>query len=67
VSVVTFEDLQALSGYRQQSKVIAWAREQGLKFVVGGDGLPRTTTDYLAEVFDGTEATQQATPVLFGR
>lgn len=64
--VVQFEDLQSLSGYRQKSKVIAWAREQGLKFVIGGDGLPRTTTDYLAEVFDGTETTQEATPVLFG-
>jgi len=66
VPVVAFEDLQALSGYRQQSKVIAWCREQGLKFVVGGDGLPRTTSDYLAEVLDGTEAKQQATPIRFG-
>lgn len=65
--VVTYEDLKELSGYKQKSKVIAWAREQGLKFVVGGDGFPRTTADYLAEVFDGTEATTKTTPVLFGR
>jgi hypothetical protein len=62
---VPFEALQELSGYKQQKRVIAWAREQGLKFVIGGDGLPRTTTDFLAEVFDGTEATTKTTPVLF--
>ena len=66
MSVVTFEELQALSGYRQQSKVIAWAREQGLKFVVGGDGLPRTTTDYLAEVFDGPKEKTDFAPIRFG-
>lgn len=65
MSVVPFEALQELSGYKQQKRVIAWAREQGLKFVIGGDGLPRTTTDFLAEVFDGTEATTKTTPVLF--
>ena len=66
MSIVSYKELQELSGYRQQSKVVDWCREQGLKFVIGGDGLPRTTTDYLAEVFDGTEETQQATPVRFG-
>ena len=66
MSVVSFKELQALSGYRQQSKVIAWAREQGLKFVVGGDGLPRTTTDYLAEVFDDTQKTTGSAPIRFG-
>ena len=67
MSVVTFDDLRELSGFKQQSKVIAWCREQGLKFVIGGDGLPRTTSDYLAEVFDGTETATKTTPVLFGR
>ena len=66
MSVVSFKELQALSGYRQQAKVIAWAREQGLKFVVGGDGLPRTTTDYLAEVFDDTQKTTGSAPIRFG-
>lgn len=66
MSVVTFEELQELSGFKQQTKVIAWAREQGLKFVVGGDGLPRTTTDYLAEVFDDTEKTTGSAPIRFG-
>ena len=66
MAVVDFTDLQALSGYKQVSKVIAWAREQGLKFVVGGDGLPRTTTDYLAEVFDDTQKTKGSAPIRFG-
>ena len=66
MAVIDFDQLQTLSGYRQKSKVIAWAREQGLKFVVGGDGLPRTTTDYLAEVFHGTEEKTDLAPIRFG-
>ena len=64
--IVSFEDLQELSGYKQRSKVVDWCREQGLKFVVGGDGLPRTTTDYLAEVFHGTEEKTDFAPIRFG-
>ena len=65
--VVQFEDLQALSGYKQVSKVIEWLREHKVKFVIGGDGKPRTFDDYLREAIDGETRPKEATPVLFGR
>ena len=67
MSVVPFEALQELSGYKQVSKVIEWLRENKLRYVVGGDGKPRTTSDFLAEDLDGKPAEKKATPVLFGR
>ncbi|NDB65906.1 MAG: DUF4224 domain-containing protein [Euryarchaeota archaeon] len=67
MSVVQFEALQELSGYKQVSKVIEWLREHRIRYVVGGDGKPRTTDDFLAEDLDGKPAEKKATPVLFGR
>jgi len=67
MSVVEFEQLQALSGYKQVNKVIDWLREQRVKFVIGGDGKPRTFDDYLREAIDGEPKQKEAAPVLFGR
>ena len=67
MSVVEFEQLQALSGYKQVRKVIDWLREQRVKFVIGGDGKPRTFDDYLREAIDGEPKQKEAAPVLFGR
>ena len=50
---MSFDDLQALSGYKQVSKVIDWLRENQIRFVVGGDGKPRTTNDLLESDLDG--------------
>ena len=66
MSVVDFEDLQALSGYRQPSKVIDWLSGKGIRFVIGGDGKPRTTDDFLAEDLDATKERKPAA-VLFTR
>ena len=52
MAVIGFTDLQALSGYRQVSKVVDWLRENGIRFVVGGDGKPRTTHDMLEQDLD---------------
>ena len=49
MSVIDFEDLQLLSGYKQVSKVVAFLRDNKIRFVVGGDGKPRTTNDMLQE------------------
>ena len=57
MSVVPFEELQALSGYKQVSKVIAFCREHRIRYVIGGDGKPRTTNDLLREDLDGTRET----------
>ena len=67
VTVVDFNELQALSGYKQVSKVIDWLREHRVKYVVGGDGKPRTTDDFLREAIDGETRPKEASPVLFGR
>ena len=62
--VVSFSDLQALSGYKQVSKVIAFLREHRIRYVIGGDGKPRTTSDFLSEDLDGEK---QASTILFER
>jgi hypothetical protein len=49
MSVVDFEQLQLLSGYRQASKVCRFLKDNRIPFVVGSDGKPRTTTDMLNE------------------
>ena len=67
MSVVPFEALQELSGYKQVSKVIDWLGNNRIRYVVGGDGKPRTTSDFLAEDLDGKPAEKKAAPVLFGR
>ena len=67
MAVIDFADLQALSGYRQVSKVMDWLRENQIRFVVGGDGKPRTTHDMLEQDLDGQKEGKKAAPVLFGR
>ena len=49
MSVVQFEELQALSGYKQVSKVVSFLRQNRIRYVLGGDGRPRTTHDLLKE------------------
>ena len=67
VTVVDFNELKALSGYKQVSKVIDWLREHRVKYVVGGDGKPRTTDDFLREAIDGETRPKEAPTILFGR
>ena len=67
MSVVPFEALQDLSGYKQVNKVIEWLGNNRIRYVVGGDGKPRTTDDFLAEDLNGKPAEKKVTPVLFGR
>ena len=67
MAIIDFDDLQSLSGYKQVSKVIEWLREHRVKYVVGGDGKPRTTDDFLREAIDGETRPKEAPPILFGR
>ena len=60
MSVIDFDDLQALSGYRQVGTVIDWLRENRIRFVVGGDGKPRTTHDLLESDLDGQKERKPA-------
>lgn len=45
--IVTFEDLQELSGCRQVGKVVSWLESSRIPHVVGSDGKPRTTQEWL--------------------
>lgn len=65
MSVVDFEELQLLSGYKQVSKVIDWLREHRVRFVIGGDGKPRTFDDLLVEDLSGQKA-GNAAEIRFG-
>ena len=65
MAVIDFADLQALSGYRQVSKVMDWLRENQIRFVVGGDGKPRTTHDMLEQDLDGQKERKSPT-IRFG-
>ena len=64
MSVVDFADLQALSGYRQVSKVIDWLREQR-DSIRSRRGRFCTTDDMLRKVLD-VETEDEATPIRFG-
>ena len=60
MSVVDFSDLQALSGYRQVGKVVDWLGKNSIRFVIGGDGKPRTTSDMLEEDLDAAKERKPA-------
>jgi hypothetical protein len=45
--IVTFEDLQKLSGCRQVGKVTSWLVSSNIPHVLGSDGKPRTTQEWL--------------------
>ena len=64
MSVVPFEELQALSGYKHRNKVIQWCREQGIRYVLNSSNQPVTVSDMLREDLDGTRET---TTILFER
>ena len=58
MAVIDFADLQA--GYRQVSKGDGLASENQIRFVVGGDGKPRTTHDMLEQDLDGQKERKPA-------
>ena len=58
MSVIDFPELQLLSGYKQVSKVISFLQENGIPFVLGGDGRPRTTNEMIKEVLRDEPATE---------
>lgn len=35
------EDIKDLTGYKQNSSQIKWLRENGIRFLIGGDDKPR--------------------------
>lgn len=55
MSIIDFEDLQVLSGFKQVSRVVAWLKDNKICFVVGGDGKPRTTSDMLQKDLSNDE------------
>ena len=45
--IVSFKDLQKLSGCRQVNKVVSWLESSKIPHVLGSDGKPRTTQEWL--------------------
>lgn len=64
MSVVDFEELQLLSGYKQASKVCRFLKDNRIPFVIGSDGKPRTTDDMLNEGLKD-ESTNTTTEIRF--
>lgn len=64
--IVSFEDLQELSGSRQPSKVAKWLEASRIPHVVGSDGKPRTTKDWLDRWLEDKHG-KQSTEVRFTR
>ena len=56
MSLVDFDELVLLSGYKQPSKVCRFLKDNRIPFVVGSDGKPRTTTDMLNEALRNEQA-----------
>ena len=64
MTLVDFEDLQLLSGYKQASKVCRFLKDNRIPFVIGSDGKPRTTDDMLNEGIKD-DRSKKATEVRF--
>ena len=64
MSLVDFEELQLLSGYKQPSKVCRFLKDNRIPFVIGSDGKPRTTNDMLNEGIKD-DRSKKATEVRF--
>jgi hypothetical protein len=60
--VIDFEELQQLAGCRQQSKVIDWLKASHIPFVIGYDGKPRTTHNWLEK---WNEPSKEVTEIRF--
>ena len=57
--VISFEDLQKLSGCRQQTKVVEWLKASQIPHVIGSDGKPRTTHQLLERWLEGSRGTTE--------
>ena len=66
MTLVDFEDLQLLSGYKQASKVCRFLKDNRIPFVIGSDGKPRTTDDMLNEGIKD-DRSKKTTEVRFSR
>ena len=50
MSVLSPEDLASVTGRRQPKRQIQWLTDNGWRFVVGGDGLPKVDQEYYREM-----------------
>jgi len=46
-AIITFDDLQALTGYSRPADVERCLKKQGVKLIIGRDGRPSTTIEAL--------------------
>ena len=65
-ALLTESNLEELSGYSQPGRQAKWLTENGIGFVLGSDGRPRTTWGAVDQALIGTalSSTAPSTPDL---
>ncbi len=63
--IVSFEDLQELAGCKQVGKVLRWLQVSKIPHVVGSDGKPRTTKEWLNRWLENEHGNNKSTEVRF--
>lgn len=58
------EDLIELTGFRYAAKQIAWLKENGFLFEVGGDGRPKVLRSYVVSRLGGVVEPEAHEPKL---
>lgn len=60
--VLTREELRAISGYRQRTKIVHWLIKNGFRPKLGRDGWPRIDRDVYREIMRGSMKRRAAEP-----
>lgn len=58
MTVLKFEDLQDLSGFKQRFKVRDWLRKNGIPFVIDAQDNPVTTVDIMERAIADKETSE---------
>jgi len=60
-ALITFDDLQALTGYSRPADVERCLKQQGVTVIIGRDGRPATTVEALNQAL-GVRQYKESTP-----
>lgn len=62
-AIITFDDLQALTGYSRPADVERCLKKQGVTLIIGRDGRPATTIEALNQAL-GVRQDRNSTPII---
>lgn len=54
---LTQEDIQDLTGFKNRKNQIKWLRENGINFLIAGDGRPRVLHSHIESLIGATSKT----------